>query len=80
MKDHTVMSGMRPTGRLHMGNMLGALMNWVKLQEEYECYFSIADWHALTTGYESTEQINENIKQMTIDWISVGIDPKMHHF
>ncbi|HHY03711.1 MAG TPA: tryptophan--tRNA ligase [Thermoanaerobacterales bacterium] len=76
MKDHTVMSGMRPTGRLHMGNMLGALMNWVKLQEEYECYFSIADWHALTTGYESTEQINENIKQMTIDWISVGIDPE----
>jgi len=67
---------MRPTGRLHMGNMMGALTNWVKLQDEYECFFTVVDWHALTTGYEDTSQIKENIKQMAIDWISVGLNPE----
>ncbi len=76
MKSHVVMSGMRPTGRLHMGNMMGALTNWVKLQNEYDCFFVVVDWHALTTGYENTQDIKENIRQMVIDWISVGLDPE----
>lgn len=76
MKNHVVMSGMRPTGRLHMGNMMGALTNWVKLQDEYDCFFVVVDWHALTTGYENTQDIKENIRQMIIDWVSVGLDPE----
>lgn len=76
MKSHVVMSGMRPTGRLHMGNMMGALINWVKLQDDYDCYFVVVDWHALTTGYENTQEIKENIRQMVIDWISVGLNPE----
>ena len=70
MENHRIMSGMRPTGRLHMGNMMGALTNWIKLQNEYDCYFAVADWHALTTGYEETENIKKNTKEMVIDWIS----------
>ena len=76
MKSHVVMSGMRPTGRLHMGNMMGALTNWVKLQDDYDCFFVVVDWHALTTGYENTQDLKENIRQMVIDWISVGLDPE----
>ncbi len=76
MKRHIILSGMRPTGRLHMGNMMGALMNWVELQNEYECFFTVVDWHALTTGYENTADIKENIRQMVIDWLSVGLDPE----
>ncbi|MFY9413363.1 MAG: tryptophan--tRNA ligase [Tepidanaerobacteraceae bacterium] len=76
MKKHVIMSGMRPTGRLHMGNMMGALTNWVKLQDDYDCYFVVVDWHALTTEYSSTEEIKENIRQMVIDWVSVGLDPE----
>jgi tryptophanyl-tRNA synthetase len=76
VKSHVVMSGMRPTGRLHMGNMMGALTNWVKLQNDYDCFFVVVDWHALTTGYENTHDIKENIRQMVIDWISVGLDPE----
>jgi tryptophanyl-tRNA synthetase len=76
MKRHIILSGMRPTGRLHMGNMMGALMNWVQLQNEYECFFTVVDWHALTTGYENTADIKENIRQMVIDWLSVGLDPE----
>lgn len=76
MKKHVILSGMRPTGKLHMGNMMGALMNWVQLQNEYECFFTVVDWHALTTGYENTAELNENIRQMVIDWLSVGIDPE----
>lgn len=75
VQQHRILSLMRPTGRLHMGNMLGALTNWVKLQDEYECFFGVADWHALTTGYEDTSEIKENTRQMVIDWISVGLDP-----
>ena len=73
---NAVMSGMRPTGRLHMGNMMGALTNWVKLQNNYDCFFVVVDWHALTTGYENTEVISDNIRQMVIDWISVGLNPE----
>lgn len=75
MSKQIIMSGMRPTGRLHMGNMMGALANWVKLQNEYNCFFSVADWHALTTGYINTEDIKENSRQMVIDWLSLGLDP-----
>lgn len=70
-----IMSGIRPTGKMHLGNYLGALENWVRLQEEYECFFSIVDWHALTTGYEDTNDLRENVREMLIDWLSVGIDP-----
>jgi len=70
-----IMSGMRPTGRLHLGNLLGALSNWVALQEEYECYYSVVDWHALTTDYQDTADLQENIRAMVIDWLSAGLDP-----
>jgi tryptophanyl-tRNA synthetase len=66
---------MRPTGRLHLGHFFGALQNWLKLQEEYECFFFIADWHALTTHYEDTSSVAENTLQVAIDWLSVGLDP-----
>jgi tryptophanyl-tRNA synthetase len=66
---------MRPTGQLHLGNYHGALKNWVALQFKYEGYFFVADWHALTTGYEDTSQLQENIREMVIDWLAAGIDP-----
>ena len=69
-----VFSGMRPTGRLHIGHLLGALEKWVELQKEHECFFSIVDWHALTTGYKDTSEMKGNIYEMAIDWLSVGID------
>src|SRR5665648_445461 len=71
-----IFSGMRPTGKLHLGNYLGALENWVKLQEEYKCFFGVVDLHALTTGYDKTEDLNKNTKEMLIDWFSAGIDPE----
>ncbi len=70
-----IMSGMRPTGSLHLGNYFGALENWVRLQHEYESYFSIVDWHALTTGYEDTKDLENNSLEIAADWISAGIDP-----
>jgi tryptophanyl-tRNA synthetase len=66
---------MRPTGRLHLGHYFGALQNWLKLQEEYDCFFFVADWHALTTHYEDTSSAAENTLQVAIDWLSVGLDP-----
>jgi tryptophanyl-tRNA synthetase len=75
-KKKRVLSGMRPTGRLHLGHYFGALSNWVKLQNEYDCFFFVADWHALTTHYEDTSSIAENTLQVVIDWLSVGLDPK----
>ncbi|MBW1974972.1 MAG: tryptophan--tRNA ligase [Deltaproteobacteria bacterium] len=71
-----VLSGMRPTGRLHLGNLHGALDNWLKLQEEYDCFFFVADWHALTTDYATPQQIKEYTWDMITDWLSVGLDPK----
>jgi len=71
-----IFSGMRPTGKLHLGNYLGALENWVKLQKEYKCFFGVVDLHALTTGYDQTEELKENIREMLIDWFSAGIDPE----
>ena len=70
-----VLSGMRPTGKLHLGNYMGALANWVKLQDQYECYFFIADWHALTTDYADTSQIAANIKEVLLDYLAAGLDP-----
>ncbi|MGD0345247.1 MAG: tryptophan--tRNA ligase [Terracidiphilus sp.] len=70
-----VLSGMRPTGKLHLGNYMGALANWVKLQDQYECYFFIADWHALTTDYADTSQITTNIKDVLLDYLAAGLDP-----
>ena len=70
-----VVSGMRPTGQLHLGNFHGALKNWVELQFQYECFFFVADWHALTTGYEDTSQLEENTWQMVIDWLGAGLSP-----
>ena len=70
-----VLSGMRPTGRLHLGHYHGVLRNWVRLQHEYECFFFVADWHALTTHYEDSGVIGENVWDMVIDWLAAGIDP-----
>jgi tryptophanyl-tRNA synthetase len=71
----TIVSGMRPTGRLHLGHFFGALTNWLKLQEQYHCYFFVADWHALTTDYAAPQGINQNTIEMVMDWLSVGLDP-----
>ena len=76
MSKPRIFSGMRPTGKLHLGNLLGALDNWVRLQDDYECIFAVVDWHALTTGYEDTDEIRENTKNIVIDYLSCGIDPK----
>ena len=70
-----VLSGMRPTGRLHLGHYHGVLKNWIELQHEYECYFFIADWHALTTHYEDPAVIEDNVWQMVIDWLAAGVNP-----
>jgi tryptophanyl-tRNA synthetase len=71
-----VLSGMRPSGPLHLGHWVGALSNWVKLQDIYECYYEIATWHALTTEYENPYELKQWIKEMLVDWISVGLDPE----
>jgi tryptophanyl-tRNA synthetase len=71
-----VLSGMRPTGKLHLGNYMGALANWVKLQEQYECYFFIADLHALTTDYADTSNIVPNTMEVALDFLAAGLDPK----
>ncbi len=75
MKDR-VLSGMRPTGALHLGHYHGALKNWVRLQSDMECYYFVADWHALTTHYESREVIEKNVYEMVIDWLAAGLDPE----
>ncbi len=72
----TVFSGMRPTGKLHLGHLVGALTNWVNLQDKYQCIFSIVDWHALMGEYEQSQVISENVIDNAIDWISCGIDPE----
>lgn len=71
-----LLSGMRPTGKLHLGNLLGALENWVKMQDEYESYHVVADWHTLTTDFEHTREIPENTYEMVLDWLAAGIDPE----
>ena len=71
-----VLSGMRPTGKLHLGNYMGALANWVKLQDQYECYFFIADWHALTTDYADPSRLKLNTLDVALDWLAAGLDPE----
>lgn len=71
-----IMSGMRPTGKLHLGHYLGVLTNWVKFQDEYDCYFAIADWHALTTKFDKTDDLKQNIKEAAMDWLACGISPE----
>ncbi len=71
-----VLSGMRPTGALHLGHYHGALKNWVRLQDEYDCFYFVADWHALTTHYEEREVIERNVYEMVIDWVAAGLDPE----
>ena len=70
-----IVSGMRPTGKLHLGHYFGVLQNWVKIQEEFESYFFIADWHALTTKYNQTEDMRQNVEDVLLDWLASGIDP-----
>lgn len=76
MEKKKLMSGMRPTGKLHLGHYMGVLINWEKLQENYDCYYSIADWHALTTKYDKTESLKTNILDVAMDWLACGIDPE----
>lgn len=71
-----ILSGMRPTGRLHLGNLHGALDNWVQLQNQYDCFFFVADWHALTTDYATPGQIEANTWDMVLDWLAAGLDPE----
>jgi tryptophanyl-tRNA synthetase len=75
MAKKRILSGMRPTGRLHLGNLHGALLNWKSMQDDYECFFFIADWHALTSDYDITAPIQGNIMDIFIDWLSVGLSP-----
>ena len=75
-----VLSGMRPTGRLHMGHLFGALDNWRKLQETYDCFFFIADWHALTTDYADPSKVKEFTTEVVLDWLAAGLDPKKATF
>lgn len=71
-----IVSGMRSTGKLHLGHYLGVLTNWIKLQEEYDCYFFVADWHALTTKYDKTEDLRQDVIDVVIDWLACGINPE----
>ena len=70
------MSGMRPTGKLHLGHYLGVIDNWVKLQDEYQCFYQVADWHALTTKYDNTDDLRQNVMDIVSDWLACGIDPE----
>ncbi|HZQ17479.1 MAG TPA: tryptophan--tRNA ligase [Terriglobales bacterium] len=71
-----VLSGMRPTGKLHLGHYVGALQNWVSMQDKYECFFCVADWHALTTDYADTSQVKQNSIDVVLDWLTAGLDPE----
>ena len=71
-----VLSGMQPSGLMHLGNYLGALENWKALQAQYDCYFFVADWHALSTNYADTSRIRMFVREMLIDWLAGGIDPE----
>lgn len=77
MYANRVLSGMRPTGKLHLGHYHGVLKNWVQLQHEHECLFFVADWHALTTLYDSPQMIQEHIQEMVVDWLAAGVDPAL---
>ena len=74
-----VLSGMRPTGRLHLGHFHGVLDNWLKLQDQYECFFFVADWHALTSDYADPKNLKTNIREMILDWLSRRHRPRKEH-
>ena len=74
--NNRVLSGMRPTGRLHLGHLHGVLKNWVRLQRDYECFYFVADWHALTTHYDTPQTMKEHVWDMVIDWLAAGVDPE----
>jgi tryptophanyl-tRNA synthetase len=76
MKQPRILSGMRPTGPLHLGNYMGALDNWVGLQDRYDCFFSVVDWHSLTTDYASPGDVRQNVIEVATDWLAAGLDPK----
>ncbi len=76
MSQKRVVSGMRPTGKLHLGHYHGVLENWIQLQNQYECFFFVADWHSLTTEYANPKIIQESVREILIDWLAAGIDPK----
>ncbi|MBU4252896.1 MAG: tryptophan--tRNA ligase [Candidatus Omnitrophica bacterium] len=76
MHKKRILSGMRPTGKLHLGHLVGALANWTKLQDEYDCFFMVADWHALMSEYENPDLLKDNMLDNVIDWLSCGIDPE----
>lgn len=71
-----VFSGMRPTGKLHLGHLAGALSNWLKLQDEFECYYCIVDWHALMSEYMNSSKIKDYCREILLDWLAVGLDPE----
>jgi tryptophanyl-tRNA synthetase len=71
-----VLSGMRPTGKLHLGNYVGALENWVRMQDQFQCFFCVVDWHALTTDYADTSRVKENSLEVALDWLAAGLDPE----
>lgn len=76
MAKKIVLSGIQPSGKLHIGNLVGALQNWVKLQDQYECYYFIADWHALTSQYSDTSQLKDNVKDVLVNCLAAGLDPE----
>jgi tryptophanyl-tRNA synthetase len=76
MTKERVLSGMQASGRVHLGNLVGALQNWVRLQDTYECYYFIADWHALTTGYSNPSAVRESVSDLLINFLAVGLDPQ----
>ncbi|MBU0734682.1 MAG: tryptophan--tRNA ligase [Proteobacteria bacterium] len=80
MKKGKIVSGMRPTGKMHLGHLHGALLNWKNLQEEYQCFYFIADWHALTSEYAHPDIIRESMYDIIIDWVSIGLDPEVSTF
>ncbi len=76
MEKSLIVSGMRSTGKLHFGHYLGVLKNWVKLQNEYNCYYFVADWHALTTKFDKTDELRADVENVVLDWVASGIDPE----
>src|SRR4029450_6248432 len=80
MNRRRVVSGMRPTGKLHLGHLVGALSNWVELQDKYDSYHCVVDWHALTSHYADTGEIVRNACAMVADWIGTGLDPEKSTF
>ncbi|MDH5405813.1 MAG: tryptophan--tRNA ligase [Candidatus Aminicenantes bacterium] len=75
MEKKRILSGLRPTGKIHLGHLVGVLLNWVKLQDDYDCFYTIVDYHALTTDYADTSRIKEYVFEVAVDWLSVGLDP-----